>query len=119
MGMCSTRSGDAAVLAGAPRYECYDEAISSTPQRETPIVCLDIVHGSFLADRMWTKAQEIRLGVMMGLRKCLSLIRGMRRSLTEEERHRVADAIVEHLESTNWKIEHAPSAEGHGQRLMP
>jgi hypothetical protein len=40
-------------------------------------------------------------------------------SLTEEEQHKVADAIVEHLESTNWKIEHGPPAEGHGQRLMP
>ena len=32
---------------------------------------------------------------MMGLRKGLSLIRGMRRSLTEDEQHKVADAIVE------------------------
>jgi hypothetical protein len=34
------------------------------------------------------------------------MIRGMRRSLTEDEQHKVADAIVEHLESHNWKIEH-------------
>ena len=37
----------------------------------------------------------------MGLRKGLSLIRGMRRSLTEDEQHKVATAVVERLESTN------------------
>jgi hypothetical protein len=56
---------------------------------------------------------------MMGLRKGLSLIRGMRRSLTEDQQHKVADAIVVHLESTNWKIEQGPPAEGHGHLLMP
>jgi hypothetical protein len=68
---------------------------------------------------MWTKAQDLRLSVVMGLRKGLSLIRGMRRSLTEDEQHKVADAILDHLESTNWTIEHGPSDDGHGQRLMP
>jgi hypothetical protein len=33
----------------------------------------------------------------MGLRQGLRLIRGMRRALTEEEQHRIAGAIVEHL----------------------
>jgi hypothetical protein len=49
----------------------------------------------------------------------VKLIRGMRRSLTEDEQHKVADAIVQHLESTNWKIEQGPPAEGHGQYLIP
>jgi hypothetical protein len=47
------------------------------------------------------------LSVVMGLRKRSLPIRGMRRSLTEEKRHKVAGAIVDHLEGTNWKIEHA------------
>ena len=68
---------------------------------------------------MWTKAEDLRLSVVMGLRKGLSLIRGMRRSLTEEEQHKIAGAIVEHLESHNWKIEHGPPSEGHGPYLMP
>jgi hypothetical protein len=38
---------------------------------------------------------------------------------TEDEQHKVADAIVQHLESTNWKIEKGPPAEGHGQYLIP
>jgi hypothetical protein len=67
---------------------------------------------------MWTKAQDLRLSVVMGLRKGLSLVRGMRRSLTEDEQHKVADAIVEHLEQSNWKIEQGPPREGHGQHLM-
>jgi hypothetical protein len=54
----------------------------------------------------------------MGLLKGLSLIRGMRRSLTEDEQHKVADAIVEHLEHNNWKIEQGFPREGHGQHLM-
>jgi hypothetical protein len=68
---------------------------------------------------MWTRADELRLSVVMGLRAGLSLIRGMRRSLTEEEQDKVADAIVKHLESTNWKIEQGPPIEGHGQRILP
>jgi hypothetical protein len=32
----------------------------------------------------------------------------VRRSLTEEEQHKIAEAIVDHLESHNWKIEHGP-----------
>jgi hypothetical protein len=58
---------------------------------------------------MWGKADELRLTVLMGLRKGLSLVRGMRRSLTEEEQHKIAGAIVEHLEQSNWKIEDGPA----------
>jgi hypothetical protein len=58
---------------------------------------------------MWGKADELRLSVVMGLRKGLSLIRGMRRSLTEDEQHKIAGVIVEHLEQSNWKIEQGPS----------
>jgi hypothetical protein len=67
---------------------------------------------------MWGKADELRLSVLMGLRKGLSLVRGKRRSLTEDEQHKIAGAIVEHLEESNWKIEHGPTCEGHGPHLM-
>jgi hypothetical protein len=67
---------------------------------------------------MWGKADELRLSVLMGLRKGLSLIRGMRRSLTDDKQHKVAEAIVDHLESTNWKIVRGPALEGHGPHLM-
>jgi hypothetical protein len=43
---------------------------------------------------MWNKAADLRLYVLMGLRNGLLLIR--RRSLTE-------NAVVDHLESANWK----------------
>jgi hypothetical protein len=68
---------------------------------------------------MWTRADDQRLSVIMGSRAGLMSVRGMRRSLTEDEQHKVADAIVQHLESTNWKIEKGPPAEGHGQYLIP
>jgi hypothetical protein len=68
---------------------------------------------------MWTRADDLRLSIVMGLRDGLRRIRGMRRSLTEDEQHKVADAIVQHLESHNWKIELGPPAEGHGQYIIP
>jgi hypothetical protein len=67
---------------------------------------------------LWTKAEDLHLSIVMGLRRGLSLIRGMRRSLTEDEQHKAADAIVEHLERSNWKIEQGPPREGHGHHLM-
>jgi hypothetical protein len=67
---------------------------------------------------MWGKAEELRLSVVMGLRKGLHLIRGMRRSLTEDEQHKIAGAIVAHLEQSNWRIEQGPAREGHGPHLM-
>jgi hypothetical protein len=67
---------------------------------------------------MWGKADELRLSVLMGLRRGLSLVRGMRRSLSEDDQHKIAGAIVEHLEQSNWKIEPGPAREGHGPGLM-
>jgi hypothetical protein len=67
---------------------------------------------------MWAKADELRLSVLMGLRRGLRLVRGMRRSLTEDEQHRIAGAIVEHLEESNSKIEHGPVGKGPGPGLM-
>jgi hypothetical protein len=64
---------------------------------------------------MWDKADELRLSVVMGLRKGLSLIRGMRRSLTEDEQRKIAGVIIEHLEQSNWKIEQGPTR---GPNLM-
>jgi hypothetical protein len=65
----------------------------------------------------------MRLSVLMGLRKGLSLIRGMRRTLTEDQQRVVAGAIVEHLESRNWKIEQGSVREGHsglmGSEVVP
>jgi hypothetical protein len=67
---------------------------------------------------MWTTADDLRLTVLIGLRRGLKLCRGMRRALTEDEQHKVAAAIVEHLETHNWKIEQGPGARGHGPGLM-
>jgi hypothetical protein len=65
----------------------------------------------------WGKADELRLTVVMGLRKGLRLVRGMRRSLTEDEQHTIASTIVEELKQSNWKIEQGPMGEG-GAHLM-
>jgi hypothetical protein len=68
---------------------------------------------------MWSKADDLRLSIIIGLRRGLSLIRGMRRALTEDDRRKVADAIAEHLQRNNWKIEQGEPLEGHGHTLMP
>jgi hypothetical protein len=54
----------------------------------------------------------------MGLRRGLGLVRGMRRSWSEDQQLVVAAVIVEHLEQSNWEIERAPEREGHGPHLM-
>jgi hypothetical protein len=38
----------------------------------------------------------------------------MPRSLTAAQRDRVANAIVEHLELSNWKTDEGPPLQGHG-----
>jgi hypothetical protein len=38
--------------------------------------------------------------------------------LSEDDQQKVATAIVEHLEASNWKIEQGPVREGHGPGLM-
>jgi hypothetical protein len=68
---------------------------------------------------MWTRDDDLRLSIVMGLRAGLRLIRGMRRSLTEDEQDKIADAIAQHLQKNNWKIERGPGLEGHGQYLIP
>jgi hypothetical protein len=69
---------------------------------------------------MWTRTEHLQFSVMMGLRDGLKSIRGMRRALTEDEQHKIAEKIVAHLESTNWKIEKGPPFEGQGRsRLSP
>jgi hypothetical protein len=68
--------------------------------------------------RCGSKAQDLRLSVVIGLRKGFRLVRGMRRSLSEDEQHKIAGAIVEHLDQSNWKIEKGPPGEGYGPHLM-
>ena len=68
---------------------------------------------------MWTKTQQLAFDIMLGLRKGLKLVRGMRRSLSEEEQRRVSSKIAEHLELANWKIERGPPSHGAGQLYRP
>jgi hypothetical protein len=49
----------------------------------------------------------------MALRNALGLIRGTRKSMTNEQQDRVAEMMVEDLRRRNWKIEKGPMPEGH------
>ena len=67
----------------------------------------------------WTIRDDLRLTIRMGLTRGLRLVHGMRRKLTEEERNRVADAIVDQVLRSNYKIEVGDPMEGHGPNLTP
>jgi hypothetical protein len=68
---------------------------------------------------MWTKFDDFRFCVKIGLRKGLARIRGMGRALTDDEQETVAKEIVEHLELSNWKIEPGEPLPGHGSNFTP
>ena len=68
---------------------------------------------------MWSKTENLRFSVMLGLRKGLALIRGARRTFTEEEQKKIAAAIVDYLERSNWRFEQGPALQGHGQQIAP
>jgi hypothetical protein len=70
---------------------------------------------------MWTEADSLfeSEDSHRALRRGLKLVRGMRRALTEDEPHKIASVIAEHLRESNWKIEAGIPAEGHGQHLIP
>jgi hypothetical protein len=59
-----------------------------------------------------TEQDSLRLSVVMGLRKGLTRIRGMRRALTEEDQRKIAEEIIKQLEQSNWKITQGPPLEG-------
>jgi hypothetical protein len=68
---------------------------------------------SFYPFWMWKDPSERTNFVFMvkiGLRRALSLIRGTKKSLTEDQQQCVAETIVHELESYNWKIEQGPPA---------
>jgi hypothetical protein len=57
-----------------------------------------------------TERRDFVFTVRMVLRHGLSAIRGMRKELTAEQQERVAETIVEMLETHNWKISLGPPA---------
>jgi hypothetical protein len=61
----------------------------------------------------WSIADELRLSIVMGLRRGLRRVRGLRNVLNEDQQHIVAEAIVEHLRLSNWDIRPGSPPEGH------
>jgi hypothetical protein len=55
--------------------------------------------------------QSLQLSVVMGLRKGLTRIRGMRHALSEEDQRKIAEEIIKGLEQSNWKITQGPPLE--------
>ncbi len=71
-----------------------------------------------MAPRQWTDDDELRLVMMLGLRKGLATVRGARRSFTEDEQTRIAGEILNHLRLSNYTITLGRPRSGHS-RLMP
>ncbi len=63
----------------------------------------------------FTREDNLRLSIRMGLMKGLRLVRGLRRQLDEGDRNRIAEAIREHLELAGWRIEPGPGIGGYSQ----
>lgn len=63
----------------------------------------------------FSRDDDLRLSIRMGLTKGLHLIRGMRRQLDEDERSRIAEAIRAHLVTAGWRIEPGPPIGGHSR----
>jgi len=61
----------------------------------------------------WSIADELRLSIVMGLRRGLRRLRGMRQALNEDQQHIVAAAIAEQLRLSNWDIRPGRPGEGH------
>jgi hypothetical protein len=53
----------------------------------------------------WTIRDDLRLTTKMGLTRGLTLVHGMRRQLSEEERNRIAAVIVDQVLRSNYRIE--------------
>jgi hypothetical protein len=62
---------------------------------------------------MWSRKKQLVFDVMIGLRKGLKLVTGMRRQLSEDEQQRISGAIADHLELANWKMEKGPPSVPH------
>jgi hypothetical protein len=52
----------------------------------------------------WTDDDELRLVMMLGLRKGLALVADARRTFNEDEQKRIARAILDHLRLSNYTV---------------
>jgi hypothetical protein len=69
------------------------------------LVLTGVPIGSSLDGMTWTSDEELQQSIRSGIREGFDLIRGTRRSLTEDQERVVADAVVKHLERGDWRIE--------------
>jgi len=60
----------------------------------------------------WSVDEHLAFDVGFALPR--SPIKGLRRSLSEDERRAMAKAIVEHLKLCGWRFQMTPIAVGHG-----
>jgi hypothetical protein len=64
----------------------------------------------------WTDGDEknLVLAIVMGLRKGMKAVRGLRKQVSEPEEFLIGQRIAEQLRTSNYKIEQGPPLAGHG-----
>jgi hypothetical protein len=67
----------------------------------------------------FTPEDNFRLAIRMGLVKGMRVIRGLRQQLGDEDRHRLAESIREHLQLAGWHIGPGSGIGGHSQLSGP
>ncbi len=72
-----------------------------------------------MAPTQWTDDDELRLAIMLGLRKGLAAIRGARRAFSEDEQKRIAAEILDHLRLSNYTISPGRPRRGHSSLMPP
>ena len=72
-----------------------------------------------MAPTQWTDDDELRLAIMLGLRKGLATIRGARRAFSEDEQKRIAAEILDHLRLSNYTISSGRPRRGHSSLMPP
>jgi hypothetical protein len=64
---------------------------------------------------MRTRGDLLRFAIAFALRGASKLVRGLRQGLSENERYRVADDVVNQLEKGGWRLsEELPDVTGKG-----
>jgi hypothetical protein len=64
---------------------------------------------------MRTRGDLLRFAIAFALRGASKLVRGLRQGLSENERYRVADDVVNQLEKGGWRLsEDLPDVTGKG-----
>jgi hypothetical protein len=62
--------------------------------------------------------RELILAIVMGLRRGMKIVRGLRKQVTEPDEFSIASHIADQLAVSNYRIERGPPVPGHAIRPL-